>query len=135
MVTERPVTLPDKRMLKIGIEPVHREDAMLPPLRDGRRNNGGKRYPAGGRPRWSPDERRRRAIYEAARRGLPQDLIAQLAGISEATLKRRCAEELHLGATIANLQIAIAAYEMAVSGDHPTMTRWWLQVRAGWKRA
>ena len=86
-----------------------------------------------GRPRWIPSSQQRSAVQEAARRGLPQDLIAELVGISESTLKRRCAKELHLGAMAATVSVALAAFELAVSGDNPAMTRWWLRVRAGWR--
>lgn len=86
-----------------------------------------------GRPKWQPTRPQRLAVKEAASRGLQQDLIAALIGISESTLKRRCADELHLGALMANAQMALTAYELGVSGRDAVMTRWWLRVRAGWR--
>ena len=86
-----------------------------------------------GRPKWVPGVLQRSAIREAARRGLSQDIIAALVGVSESTLKRRCGEELRIGALLANAQIALTAYELGVSGKDPAMTRWWLRVRMGWR--
>lgn len=100
---------------------------------DGRRGNGGRRNPVGGRRMWQPTAEQRSLVFEAARRGLPQDVMAGLLGVSESTLKRRCVEELHLGAMAANAQVAWTAYQMAVSGKHPRMTWWWLATRCGWK--
>lgn len=86
-----------------------------------------------GRPKWQPSKPLRLAVREAASRGLQQDLIAALVGVSESTLKRRCADELHFGAMMANAQMALTAYDLGVSGKDPIMTRWWLRVRAGWR--
>ena len=104
-------------------------------MRDGggRARRGGRRTPVGGRPRWQPPLEQRAAVTEAARRGLSQDLIAALLGVSESTLKRRCARELTDGALLANARVALAAFELAVSGEHEAMTRFWLRTRMGWK--
>lgn len=120
-------------MNNIGFEPLSGKRDRMPRLRDGRRRNGGLRSPAGGRPKWQPSGKQRNAIRDAAGRGLSQDLIANLLGISESTLKRHCADELRYGAEVTCCRIAMVATEMAMSGEHPFMTRWWLRVRAGWK--
>jgi AraC-like DNA-binding protein len=60
-------------------------------------------------------------------------MIARVIGVSESTLKRRCKDELRLCALLANVRVAEVAYDMACSGDHPEMTRWWLRTRAGWQ--
>lgn len=119
--------------MKIGFEPPL--ELVHPRRVDGRKRNGGRRSPPGGRPRWNPRKELREAVFKAASRGIGQDLIAELAGVSESTLKRKCGDELKLGAQMVTAKIAMVAVEMALSGDHPQMTRWWLQVHAGWKRA
>jgi AraC-like DNA-binding protein len=86
-----------------------------------------------GRPMWQPTHSQTVAVKEAARRGLPQHLISALMGVSESTLKRRFSEELAVGSLIANAAIALTAYELAISGRDPSMTRWWLRVRMGWR--
>jgi hypothetical protein len=124
-----------KQPVRIGFEPPLGKAARRSMAADGRKKSGGRRSPPGGRPRWNPQEQIREAVFKAASRGVSQDLIAELVGVSESTLKRNCSNELRLGAQMAYAKIAMAAFEMALSGDHPQMTRWWLQVRAGWKRA
>lgn len=86
-----------------------------------------------GRPRWEPTAETRTNVRELAGRGVPQGLIAKVLCISESTLKRRCAEELRLGALYANAAVAWTAYQMAVSGEYPEMTRYWLRARGGWR--
>lgn len=94
---------------------------------------GGVRSPRGGRPKWEPNAEQVDAIQAAASAGLTQDVIATLVGVSESTLKRRCADQLRLGSLHCNARVALAAFEMAISGNHPAMTRFWLAMRAGWK--
>jgi hypothetical protein len=101
-------------------------------LADGRRKNGGKRIPSGGRPRWVPTATERRGVREWASLGYPQDVIGKLIGVSESTLKRRCPEELHLGRLVADAKVAQVGFQMAVSGEHPKMTIWWMRTRMGW---
>jgi hypothetical protein len=80
-----------------------------------------------------PTAAQREIVLAAASRGLPQDVIAAFVGVSESTLKRRCADELSLGVMAANARVAATAFEMATSGNHERMTMWWLRVRGGWK--
>ena len=124
-----------KQPMIIGFEPPLGKKAGSLTQLDGRTRNGGRRIPRGGRPRWTPPPPIREAVFKAASRGVSQDVIAELVGVSESTLKRNCKDELRQGAQMAYARIALAAYEMALSGEHPQMTRWWLQCRAGWKRA
>lgn len=85
-----------------------------------------------GRPKWQPDVKQRTYIRDLASKGYPQETIAQIVGISRATLKRRCPTELHEGALIALARIAAVAFEMGTSGNHPAMTMFLLKCRAGW---
>lgn len=69
----------------------------------------------------------------AAGYGLKDEQIANLVGVSEATLKRHCAEELARGRLDAKAQVTQTAYRMATSGHNQAMTIFWLKVRCGWK--
>lgn len=89
---------------------------------------------AGGRPRWEPTAAERESIKNLASNGIPQVYIAQIVGTSRATLQRRCREELRVGTLIANARVAFVAFNLAVSGKHPKMTRFWLSKRGGWKQ-
>lgn len=102
-------------------------------MSDGRATNGGLRSPRGGRPRWEPTDEARTKVFELAGRGIPQEHIALFIGVSESTLKRRCREELRLGAMKANAAVAMTAYQMGISDEHPEMTRFWLRCCAGWR--
>ena len=100
---------------------------------DGRRNNGGLRNPSGGRPGWRPTETAVSLVRDYAASGMQQDHIAKAMGVSEATLKRHCARELEHGHYAYQAKVAEVAFQMAVSGDHPKMTRYWLRRFAGWR--
>jgi len=100
--------------------------------KDGRKDNGGRRDPPGGRPRWKPSSDVRELVKRLASFGIVQSDIAKVVGISEATLQRRCRDELRVGTLKANAQVAIIAFEMAVSGEYPMMTKFWLERRLGW---
>lgn len=71
-------------------------------------------------------------VKDLASGGIPQSEIAKVVGTSEATLQRRCRHELRTGKLVANARVAMTAFEMAVSGRHPQMTRFWLRCNAGW---
>src|SRR5688500_15392946 len=102
-------------------------------LVDRRRFNGGRRTPVGGRPRWRPSPEQRSFAEKAAGKGVPQDVIAALMGVSRNTLAKHCNEELRLGTLAADLQVFIVAFNMAVSGEYPETTFWWLERRCqGW---
>ena len=65
--------------------------------------------------------------------GMNQDQIAATLGISDVTLRTYYREYLDSGLEIANAKVARKAYEMALSGDHPAMTMFWLKTRARWR--
>ncbi len=48
------------------------------------------------------------------------------------TLKKYADEQLQRGKAKAKAQIMQTAYKMAVSGENPTMTIFWLKTQAGW---
>ncbi len=64
--------------------------------------------------------------------GLDQHTIAKIMGISNATLTKYFAHNLLVGKEKRTARVAGVAYEMAVSGESPSMTTFWLKTQAGW---
>lgn len=85
-----------------------------------------------GRPSWKPSDQQRANVRMLASEGIPQETIARVVGVSKSTLKRHCPEELHLGTLTANARLVAVAFDMAISGEHPEMTRFLLRCKMGW---
>ena len=64
--------------------------------------------------------------------GLDQHTIAKIMGISNATLTKYYEHNLVVGKEKRTARVAGVAYEMAVSGESPSMTTFWLKTQAGW---
>jgi hypothetical protein len=64
--------------------------------------------------------------------GLDQHTIAKIMGISNATLTKYFMHNLLVGREKRTARVAGVAYEMAVSGESPSMTTFWLKTQAGW---
>ena len=64
--------------------------------------------------------------------GLDQHTIAKVMGISNATLTKYVMHNLLVGKEKRTARVAGVAYEMAVSGENPSMTTFWLKTQAGW---
>jgi hypothetical protein len=64
--------------------------------------------------------------------GLDQHTIAKVMGISNATLSKYYSHNLLVGKEKRTARVAGVAYEMAVSGESPSMTTFWLKTQAGW---
>ncbi|MBT3981260.1 MAG: hypothetical protein HOE90_07885 [Bacteriovoracaceae bacterium] len=77
-------------------------------------------------------------VEQLAAKGLSVGSIAGSLGISKSTLDRRIAESeelklaLEKGRSYGVTEVASKAFEMAMSGDYPAMTMFWLKCRAGW---
>jgi hypothetical protein len=54
-------------------------------------------------------------------------------GIDEKTLRKLFRRELDTAADKTNAAVANKAYQMAIAGDPPAATFFWLKCRAGWK--
>jgi hypothetical protein len=68
--------------------------------------------------------------------GFTQEQIATClgtAGIDPKTMREHFAVELATAANKANAAVANRAYQMAVAGNPPAATFFWLKCRAGWK--
>ena len=71
-------------------------------------------------------------VEEMVTIGLDQHTIAKIMGISNATLTKYYAHNLTVGKEKRTARVAGVAYEMAVSGESPSMTTFWLKTQAGW---
>jgi hypothetical protein len=71
-------------------------------------------------------------VEEMVTIGLDQHTIAKIMGISNATLTKYFMHNLLVGKEKRTARVAGVAYEMAVSGESPSMTTFWLKTQAGW---
>ena len=71
-------------------------------------------------------------VEEMVTIGLDQHTIAKVMGISNATLNKYYSHNLAVGKEKRTARVAGVAYEMAVSGESPSMTTFWLKTQAGW---
>jgi len=71
-------------------------------------------------------------VEEMVTIGLDQHTIAKVMGISNATLNKYYAHNLAVGKEKRTARVAGVAYEMAVSGESPSMTTFWLKTQARW---
>lgn len=79
-----------------------------------------------------PTDDNRKKIESMAGYGLPQDQIAKVMRISEATLKKYYAEELSRGAAVANSLVAESLFKQCRQGN-TTALIFWAKTRMGWK--
>lgn len=79
-------------------------------------------------------------IKTLAARGLSITDIAAILKIPITTFERRLADQPEIrkaiayGRAFANSEVGRTAFEMAKSGEHPSMTMYWLNKRAGWDK-
>ena len=71
-------------------------------------------------------------VEEMVTIGLDQHTIAKIMGISNATLNKYYSHNLLVGREKRTARVAGVAHEMAVSGESPSMTTFWLKTQAGW---
>lgn len=75
-----------------------------------------------------------RQIVEAlAGFGADHDYIAREVGVSARSIERLYKLELANGVKKANAAVARTCYQMAVSGNNPAATFFWLKTRARWR--
>jgi hypothetical protein len=81
-----------------------------------------------------PTDQNRRTVEAMSGYGLPQDAISRLIGVSEPTLRKHYATELHNGMTKANAAVARSLYEKATGPGKEGVVAaiFWLKCRAGW---
>ena len=66
------------------------------------------------------------------RAGIETKAISNLLGISERELKDLYPYELGYTDAVDLATVADVAFNLAKSGEHPSMTKWWLTVKGGW---
>lgn len=87
-----------------------------------------------GRRAHQPDPAQRRQVEAMAAYGIPETDVAKVLGIDAKTLRKWYREELDLGATKANAQVAGFLFSNAKSGN-VTAQIFWLKTRARWREA
>ena len=85
-----------------------------------------------GRPAHEPDPAHRRQVEAMAAYGIPESDISRVVGVDPKTLRKHYREELDLGETKANAQIAGFLFNSARNGN-VTAQIFWLKTRARWK--
>jgi hypothetical protein len=85
-----------------------------------------------GRRAHTPDPSQRRQVEAMAAYGIPETDIGAILGIDPKTLRKHYREELDLGGTKANAQVAGFLFNSAKDGN-VTAQIFWLKTRARWK--
>jgi hypothetical protein len=85
-----------------------------------------------GRRAHQPDPSQRRQVEALAAYGIPETDISCVVGIDPKTLRKCYREELDLGETKANAQVAGFLFNSAKNGN-VTAQIFWLKTRARWK--
>ena len=85
-----------------------------------------------GRRAHRPDPSRRRQVEALAAYGIPETDISRVVGIDPKTLRKCYRDELDLGETKANAQVAGFLFSAAKSGN-VTAQIFWLKTRARWR--
>jgi hypothetical protein len=85
-----------------------------------------------GRRAHKPDPAQRKQVEAMAAYGIPADDIARVIGVDAKTLRKHYREELDLGETKANAQVAGFLFNAARSGN-VTAQIFWLKTRARWR--
>lgn len=94
----------------------------------------------GGRPPFEPTDEDRQFVTKAVGYGLTYEQVASLITnpqtgnpLNRETLAKHFPEELEAGKSEAALKVSRTAYRLAVSGETPAMTMFWLKTQCGWR--
>lgn len=91
-----------------------------------------QREHTGGIPAHEPTQAQRELVKLHATIGTRQDVIADIIGIDDKTLRKHYREELDQSAAQANAVIGGALFNKAKAGDTAAQI-FWMKTRAGWK--
>src|SRR3954469_22425890 len=91
-----------------------------------------ERRPDMGRRAHKPDAAQRRQVEAMAAYGIPAQDISRVVGVDAKTLRKHYREELDLGETKANAQVAGFLFNSARTGN-VTAQIFWLKTRARWR--
>ena len=91
----------------------------------------------GGRPPHVPTEKDRKTVEAMASYGVPQDEIAEVLGVSAATLRRHYGGVLRVAAIKANAKMAESLFAQGLGKGPGALGAkcFWLKCRAGWTEA
>lgn len=67
--------------------------------------------------------------------GASEEFIASHLSLSTQELHLHYKKQLETGREEANLQVAKTFFDLATSGEHPSITLAWMRMRAGWRDA
>ena len=81
-----------------------------------------------------PEPAQRRQVEALAAYGVPETEISRVVGIDPKTLRKHYRDELDLGATKANAQVAGFLFNSAKTGN-VTAQIFWLKTRAQWRES
>ena len=79
-----------------------------------------------------PNARDRKQVETLAGLGATLKYISIHLKLSEDKLKHYYQDALDYGQEHANLEVAETFFQLATSGDHPSITAQWMKMRAGW---
>jgi hypothetical protein len=84
-------------------------------------------------PGFDPTPTQSKSVSVMTGLGMTPSQISDILVIEESLLKAYYKRELAGASPYVNLAVAKKALEMALSGQHPDMTKFWLKTRAGWR--
>ena len=87
-----------------------------------------------GRRAHRPDPSQRRQVEAMSAYGIPEDNISRVIGVDPKTLRKHYRDELDLGETKANAQVAGFLFNAAKNGN-VTAQIFWLKTRAKWRES
>ena len=82
---------------------------------------------------FKPTPEQRKMVQAMCAYGIPQNDICAVLGTTDKTFRKHFLTEIRIAATQANAKVAETAYQMAISGQTPSATFFWLKCRAGWR--
>lgn len=82
--------------------------------------------------KYNPTDDDYKKVEEMVLIGLDQHTIAKIMGVSIGTLVKYYKATLETAREQRTAKVAGVAYEMAISGESPSMTTFWLKTQAGW---
>lgn len=83
--------------------------------------------------RWKPNEQEVEIACSMYAFGIPQKSIASILRVDEDTLLTKLGDKMESYKEKANAKVASTLYQMAISGNQPAATFFWLKTRARWR--
>ena len=80
-----------------------------------------------------PNKRDSKQVETLAGLGASLEYIASHLNLSTDQVLEFYKKDLDYGKEHANLEVAETFFELATSGEHPTITMAWMRMRAGWR--